>query len=380
MAEMSWIDKAKVAATVLARHAEDVDRTARWPEESVAALGEAGLMGLTLPAELGGGDQGPRTFTQITRILAQECASTAMIYLMHVCAAQVIAAAVDLPRRAQILREIATGLHLCTLAFSEKGSRSHFWRPVSQEAVDGDGRRLSAQKSWVTSAGRADSYIVSTRAAGRPEPTASTLYLVPRDAAGLHTAGVRNGLGLRGNASAPMSLDGVPVSAADRVSPEGGGLDIMLSTVLPWFQAGSAAVALGIAQAALAGTRQHLLVSKMVHLGQSLASLMNLRARLARMHILVNGHSAFLEHVTRLMERPGPDTLVAVLASKAAAGETALEVTDLAMRACGGAAFSRHLAVERNFRDARACAVMAPTTDVLYDFIGKALLNLPLFD
>jgi alkylation response protein AidB-like acyl-CoA dehydrogenase len=48
------------------------------------------------------------------------------------------------------------------------------------------------------------------------------------------------------------------------------------------------------------------------------------------------------------------------------------------MRVGGGACFSRHLSVERNFRDARACAVMAPTTDVLHDFIGKTLLDMPL--
>jgi alkylation response protein AidB-like acyl-CoA dehydrogenase len=49
------------------------------------------------------------------------------------------------------------------------------------------------------------------------------------------------------------------------------------------------------------------------------------------------------------------------------------------MRACGGAAFSRHNSVERNFRDARAIAVMAPTTDVLLDFIGRAVCGMPLF-
>jgi alkylation response protein AidB-like acyl-CoA dehydrogenase len=49
------------------------------------------------------------------------------------------------------------------------------------------------------------------------------------------------------------------------------------------------------------------------------------------------------------------------------------------MRACGGAAFSKHLSIERLFRDAHAGAVMAPTGDVLREFIGKALLGMPLF-
>jgi alkylation response protein AidB-like acyl-CoA dehydrogenase len=68
-----------------------------------------------------------------------------------------------------------------------------------------------------------------------------------------------------------------------------------------------------------------------------------------------------------------------VLESKAIAADTAIEVTDLCMRVAGGAAFRKEVGVERNFRDARAAAVMAPTSDILYDFVGKAITNLPLF-
>jgi len=54
-------------------------------------------------------------------------------------------------------------------------------------------------------------------------------------------------------------------------------------------------------------------------------------------------------------------------------------VTSLAMRTCGGAAFSKQTGIERFFRDAHAGVVMAPTADVLRELIGKALLGLPLF-
>jgi alkylation response protein AidB-like acyl-CoA dehydrogenase len=97
------------------------------------------------------------------------------------------------------------------------------------------------------------------------------------------------------------------------------------------------------------------------------------------MQIAVDTQQAFLKHVADQMERPGPTTLLALLESKAAAGEAALQVTDLALRTGGGACFGRRLTVERNFRDARASAVMAPTTDVLYDFIARTLLEMPLF-
>jgi alkylation response protein AidB-like acyl-CoA dehydrogenase len=88
---------------------------------------------------------------------------------------------------------------------------------------------------------------------------------------------------------------------------------------------------------------------------------------------------ALLDDTLAAMRDGRADTMLRVLESKAAAGEAATEVLDLAMRVCGGAAFRRDVAVERYFRDTRAAGVMAPTTDVLYDFIGKAVCGLPLF-
>ena len=375
-----WVSRAQaIARDVLAKHAVEVDRDARWPEESITAISQAGLFGLTVPVANGGAGQGPATFARVVSRLSEHCASTAMIYLMHVCATQTIAGAKGFGLRDLVLKDIAAGRHLSTLAFSEKGSRSHFWAPISQETGNDHARRITADKSWVTSAGHADSYIVSTRTANGAEPTASTLYFVPKGASGMTVTGRWTGLGLRGNASAPMRLENVTVRSADKVSGDGEGFGVMVNTVLPWFQIGSAAVSVGIARAATDGVRQHLSGAKLEHLGQSLASLPNLRAELARMQITTDAQSAFLEYVAGKMEDPKPDTMLAVLESKAAATEALLDVTDRAMRACGGTAFSGRLSVERNFRDARAGSVMAPTTEVLHDFVGKALLGMPLF-
>jgi alkylation response protein AidB-like acyl-CoA dehydrogenase len=154
----------------------------------------------------------------------------------------------------------------------------------------------------------------------------------------------------------------------------------MLNVVLPLFCLGTAAVALGLCRAAVAGTTSHLKNARFEHLGQSLGeSLPTLRAQLAVMQIDTDGLSARIDDVVEHLEKPRETTMLRVLESKAAAGEVAISVTSTAMRVCGGAAFSKHLIIERLFRDAHAGAVMAPTGDVLREFIGKSLLGMPLF-
>jgi len=64
-----------------------------------------------------------------------------------------------------LLPAIAGGEHLTTLAFSEAGSGGHFYMPVSEVTKESHGLHLTAHKTFVTSAGEADSYVVSTRKA-----------------------------------------------------------------------------------------------------------------------------------------------------------------------------------------------------------------------
>jgi alkylation response protein AidB-like acyl-CoA dehydrogenase len=132
-------------------------------------------------------------------------------------------------------------------------------------------------------------------------------------------------------------------------------------------------------ESATANTAAHVGGAKLEHLGSALADLPTVRAYVARMRIKTDMVRALLLDTLTALETGREDTMLRVLEIKAAAGETATEVTDLAMRVCGGAAFRKEVGVERNFRDARAATVMAPTTDVLYDFIGKAVCELPLF-
>ena len=189
-----------------------------------------------------------------------------------------------------------------------------------------------------------------------------------------------DGLGLRANASAPMVLDDCEVPRELQLTDDGAGFQAMLNVVLPQFNLGTASVALGLCRAAVAATAAHLKSARFEHLGQTLGeSLPTLRAQLATMQIDTDGLSARIDDLVDHLERPRDTTMLRVLETKAAAGDIAIGVTSTAMRVCGGAAFSKHLIIERVWRDAHAGAVMAPTGDVLREFIGRAVLGMPLF-
>jgi alkylation response protein AidB-like acyl-CoA dehydrogenase len=361
------------AMPVVEAAAAEVDAAGAFPRRSIQALGEAGVLGLTVSAEVGGGGEGMRSAAAVVERLARACASTAMVTMMHYCGTAVLEA--HGPER--VRREIAAGRHLTTLAFSEVGSRSQFWAPMSTATANGSSVRLDARKSWATSAGEADSYVWSSRPVAADG--ASTIWLVPAGAPGLELAGGFDGLGMRGNSSRPLTARGAEVPLDARLGPDGGGFDVMMGIVLPWFQVLNAACSIGIAETAIQRTVAHATATRFEHLDQSLAAQPVNRVHIARMRLAADQARGLLLDTLDALESGREDAMLRVLEVKPAASEAVLAVTDLAMRVCGGAAFRREVGVERNLRDARAASVMAPTTDALYDFIGRAACGLPLF-
>jgi alkylation response protein AidB-like acyl-CoA dehydrogenase len=200
--------------------------------------------------------------------------------------------------------------------------------------------------------------------------------------AGRHTrlsvAGPFDGLGLRGNASSPLTADGAVVPLSAMLGADGAGLDLALAAILPCFLICSAAMSSGLMRRLATETAAHLRRTQLAHLGVSLAQQAGPRAQLARLQIEADRAWAHVDDCLTAVEAGRPDATLLVLEVKAAAGEAAADAADLALRAGGGAAFRRESVVERLFRDSRAARVMAPTTEALYDFIGRALLGLPL--
>jgi alkylation response protein AidB-like acyl-CoA dehydrogenase len=359
-------------AAEAAHHAAEVDRGA-FPAQTVRRLADAGLLGLVSSPDVGGKGEGLAAAAHLVERLARECGSTGMVVCMHYCATAVLE-----QHGPRAVREaIAAGRHLTTLALSEVGSRSHFWAPVGTATADDADVRLTGRKSFITSARHADSYVWSSKPLAGGE--LSTLWLVPRETAGLRHGQPFDGIGLRGNDSSPVTAEDARVPATARIGDDGAGFGIMMGVVLPWFNVLAAAVSVGLMEAAVQRAAAHAAGSQFQHAGSSIADLPTVRAYLARMRIGADQAKTLLADTIAAIGAGRPDATLRVLESKAAAGEAAAAVTDLAMRVCGGAAFRKEVGVERVFRDARAAQVMGPTTDVLYDFIGKAVCGLPLF-
>ncbi|MGE5085079.1 MAG: acyl-CoA dehydrogenase family protein [Bacillota bacterium] len=371
---MTYLQAVKsIIADVIAPQTQNTDRNAMFPRAAMTAFGQAGIMGLISAKEVGGQGLGLNEAAEVIETIAQTCPSTAMVLTMHFCATAVIEKFGDTATRTAI----ASGNHLSTLAWSEASSRSHFWAPTGTAEKHNDGFILNGAKTMVTTAVEADSYVWSSKPSSGEG--ASSLWLVKKSQVGLTSPKAFDGLGLRGNASAPMKGDNMKVEANALLGTDGGGFDIMIGTVLPVFCTLIASTSLGLMDGAFSLTLQHVTGQKFQHLNSSLAELPTIRAYLAKAKIKVDMVRTLRNDTLLALKENRADAMLRVMEVKAAAAEHAIEVTDTCMRVCGGAAFRKDFELEKFFRDARSASIMAPTSDVLFDFIGKAICNMPVF-
>jgi alkylation response protein AidB-like acyl-CoA dehydrogenase len=218
--------------------------------------------------------------------IASGCSSAAMVYVMHLIATQtLLAGAKEHGANLDVLGEIAAGRHLTTLAFSEQATRSHFWAQASRAVDSGECVVVDARKSWVTSAGRADSYVTATGAPSSADPLVTELYLIAADAPGIIVGGPFDGLGLCGNASSAVKFAGVRVAPDRRLGEPGSGMALMMEATLPWFALGCAACCVGLAGAAIEMAAAHLSGARIEHLDTPLSGIAINRARLAEAKI-----------------------------------------------------------------------------------------------
>jgi alkylation response protein AidB-like acyl-CoA dehydrogenase len=236
------------------------------------------------------------------------------------------------------------------------------------------GVTVSGRKSFVTSGGHADVYLVLVQ--GENEGTADA-FLLPSDRSGVRAEGSWAGLGMAGNSSIALELDEVALGDEDRIGPSGEGIALVFNAVAPFFLVGLAAVNVGIAAAAATAATAHARDRRYPD-GSSLAEVQYVQHLLADMDLATRQARLLVREAARLGEAGDESALVAIMEAKVAATETASRVTQLALEATGGQGYTPALPIERHLRDARAGSVMAPTNAVLRSWIGKALAGLPV--
>ena len=367
-----------VCLDVVAPAADRIDSDGEWPREGLQALTDAGLAGLTVPRAYGGLGQGLLGLAAVAETIGQACASTGMCFGMHCVGAAVIAAKATPHHVERYLEPIARGEHLTTLALSETGSGAHFFLPRTALERAGDDYIVTGQKQFITNGGQADSYVLST---GVPEESLEgefSCLIVDADADGLRWGAPWRGFGMHGNSSRGLELERVRVPTANLLGEEGDQVWYVFEVVAPYFLTAMAGVYLGIAQAALDETIQHMKRRRYAHSGQALADIDLLQHRVGQLWTGVEKSRLLLHHAARLGDLGSPEALTAVLASKADIAHTAVHTANEALTLCGGMAYRDNSVLTRHLRDARASHVMSPTTDLLTLWTGRSALGLPL--
>jgi isovaleryl-CoA dehydrogenase len=366
-------DLTSTAQATAREHAAAVDRDRAFPRATIDALAEGGALGLMVPEASGGSGGGLGSLAEAGAALGAECASSAMVFLMHSVTAATIAAGGG-DQADDVLGAMARGDVLGTLAFSERGTGAHFYAPeLSAERANG-GVRVSGRKSFVTSGGEADVLLLLVQ--GEAEGTADA-FLLRADQPGVRFDGAWDGLGMAGNSSVAMELDDVELAAAARIGAAGGATDLIFTAVAPVFLVGLAAVNVGIAIAAAAAATTHA-ANRRYPDGTSLAEVQSIQHALADMDTAARKARLLVQEAARLGDAGDETALVTVMEAKVAATDTAAQITQTALEVTGGQGYTRSLPFERHLRDARAGAVMAPTNGVLRTWIGKALAGLPV--
>jgi len=363
----------EVASSVIAERAADVDRRRAFPADNLKSLADAGSLGLVVPAEHGGVGGGLAALAEACEAVGAACASTGMVFLMH----EVTAATVALgggERAAELLPRFASGDAIGTLAFSERGTGAHFYSPELRAERANGSVTITGRKSFVTSGGHADHYLVLVQ--GEAEGTADA-YVVDGGGPGVSFEGAWAGLGMAANSSIAMELGSVEVSGGDRIGATGAGTELVFNVVAPFFLVGLSAVNVGIASAAAKAATEHA-ANRRYPDGSSLAEVQYVQHLIADMDLATRQARLLVQSAAALGDAGDASALVAIMEAKVASTEAAVAVTQKALEATGGQGYTPSLPIERHLRDARAGSVMAPTNAVLRNWIGKALAGLPV--
>jgi alkylation response protein AidB-like acyl-CoA dehydrogenase len=370
-----------IVEEVIRPNAARVDAESIFPRENLAALAKAGWNGVLLPKELGGLGLDHVAFAIAAEEIGRACASTALVYVMHVGAAQTIALYGTDDQKKRWLVPARDGV-LGTYSTSEKASGGHWWFNFSEAKRAGEDYVVTAEKSFTTSSGQADYYVVQTRTPDATGPTDITFFIVDGRSPGI-SPGDWDALGVHGNHSGPIRYEGVKVAQRDRLGREGQGKDIIYHGVSPVYLIGLGAAWHGVARGALEETTKYATATVHRDFDRRLADYQVLRQQLGEAKVLIESVGPWQNALAGQLDalwsagKPQGEILIPLTEFKVHAAEVANVAARRALDVSGGYGYKRGY-LERNFRDARAAIAMGPSNNIAREWIGKTLVGLPL--
>ena len=351
------------------------ERESRFPRETFAVLGRAGLLGLPYPERWGGGGQPYEVYLQVIEELSRAWLAVGLGVSVHTLSCLPLAVYGTDEQRDRWLPELLGGELLGAYCLSEPQSGSDAAALATAAVADGDNYVIDGVKAWISHAGAADFYAVFARTSGRPEGRdrargISCLH-VPAGTSGVRAAPAEHKMGMRASVTAQMIFDGAWVPAGNLLGEEGRGFSIAL-TALDSGRLGIAACATGLAQAALdlaVGYAQ-----ERNQFGKPIIEFEGVSFMLADMACGVEASRALYLAAARRKDAGqefGPQAAMA----KLLASDTAMRVTTDAVQILGGYGYVEDFPAERYLREAKVLQIVEGTNQIQRLVIARSLVG-----
>jgi len=355
-----------------AARAAEIDQKAEFPWDNVEVLKSAGLLGLNIPEEYGGGGADALTHCLLVEEVARVCASTSLIPAVNKLGTLPILFAGTDEQKRRFLTPIAEGDALISYCLTEPGSGSDAAAMASRAQRDGDDYVISGTKRFITGGGVSKLYVwyaVTDPAKGGRGISAFVL-----DAAmlGFEIGRHEDKLGIRGSPTTEVICNDVRVPAASRLGEEGAGFPLALRA-LQHSRITIGSQALGIAQGAFDFALNY--VQERHQFNQPIADFQGIQWMLADMAMQLEAARSLVYTAATKADREDDDLTFFSAAAKCFASDMAMKVTNDAVQLLGGYGYIRDFPAERMLRDARITAIYEGTNQIQRVVIARHLLG-----
>jgi alkylation response protein AidB-like acyl-CoA dehydrogenase len=360
-------------AAEIAPRAHEYDEQARFPREQLKGLAELGLLGMIIPEEWGGAGFDAVAYAVALEEIARADASVCVIVGVtnSVCCYPILSFGTE-EQKLKYLVPLARGETLGAFCLSEPQAGSDATNLKTRAVRDGDSYVINGTKSWVSSGGEADTYIVMAVTGREDNKNKVTTFIVEGDTPGLAVSSIEHKMGQRASQTAEMSFMDVRVPAENVLGGEGNGMRVAFNS-LDNGRIGIGALSTGIAQGALDEATKY---AKDRHaFGQPIAEFQAIQFKLANM--ATETDAARLLTLRAAAAKDAGDKRAGYYAAMAKlfASETANRVCADAVQIHGGNGYSRDYPVERMYRDARVTTIYEGTSEIQRIVISREILK-----